>query len=98
MKTIIENYYNENSILPILLEQKIKKFERNTDIKDEFEYWIKNKQYLDKDYVVVEGYSAQQLADMSKYLDGEGAFMLLIELRENPKKAFDRISKGFKVK
>jgi hypothetical protein len=31
-------------------------------------------------------------------MDGEGAFMLLIELRENPGKAKARITEGFKMK
>ena len=31
-------------------------------------------------------------------MNGEGAFMMLIELRENPKKALAQIQKGFKRK
>lgn len=46
----------------------------------------------------VEGYTAEKLASMSPYLDGEGAFMLLIELKENPDKAKKRIAEGFKMK
>ena len=32
------------------------------------------------------------------FLDGEGAFMLLIELRDNPKSELEKISNGFKIK
>lgn len=45
-----------------------------------------------------EGYTAKKLAGMSKYLNGEGAFMMLIELRENPEKALAQIQDGFKLK
>jgi hypothetical protein len=35
---------------------------------------------------------------MSHYLNGEGAFMFLIELRDNPEKAKQKIHNGFKIK
>jgi len=47
---------------------------------------------------VVDGYSAQKLAELSRFLDGEGAFMMLIELRENPEKAIKKISEGITLK
>lgn len=48
--------------------------------------------------VTIEEYTAKDIAALSKLLDGEGAFMLLIELRENPEKAKKRIKEGFKIK
>lgn len=48
--------------------------------------------------VSVEGYIEKIIAEESKYLDGDGAFMMLIELRENPKKTLAMIGKGFKRK
>ena len=47
---------------------------------------------------IIEEYYAKKLSEMSKYLDGEGAFMLLIELRENPQNALEKIKNGFKMK
>jgi len=44
------------------------------------------------------GYTAEKLSALSPYLNGEGAFALLIEFRENPEKALARIRKGFKKK
>ena len=35
---------------------------------------------------------------LSKFLCGEGSFMLLIELRDDPKRAQQRIADGFKLK
>lgn len=44
------------------------------------------------------GYTARRLASISEYLSGEGAFIMLIELRENPDKALKKIKGGFKKK
>lgn len=98
MNTLIENFYEENKIQAMLLEQRRKKFDQNPDIAAEFEYWIKNRTYKEEGAVSIEGYTAKKLSEMSGYLEGEGAFMILIELRENPEKAMDRIAKGFKRK
>lgn len=95
---IIENYYKESNILPLLLKNKLAMFERNKDIALEFETWIQTGKYIKKGCVEVEGYTAESLSKISHYLDGEAAFILLIELRENPTKALERISRGFKMK
>lgn len=97
MKQAIVEYYSQAPLVPYLLQQKMDKLQRNSDICDEFEYWILNKEYK-QNGVVVNGYSAQKLAELSRFLDGEGAFMLLIELRENPEKAMTKIQEGFKLK
>lgn len=97
MKQAIVEYYSQAPLVPYLLQQKMDKLQRNSDICDEFEYWILNKEYK-SDGLVINGYSAKTLADMSRFLDGEGAFMLLIELRENPEKALKQIRQGFKLK
>ena len=97
MSKRIESYYTENNIPAILLKQKLDRFERHKDIAAEFEYWIEHKRYIEKG-CIVEGYSAARLAELTQYLDGEGAFIMLIELREEPRKALKRISEGFKRK
>ena len=58
----------------------------------------KHKTYKGEDAVSVEGFTAKKLSEESEYLNGEGAFAMLIELRENPKKALAQIAKGFKRK
>ena len=97
MSKIIENYYKQANVMPLLLKQKMSKLQRNADIMKEFEYWIEHKAYLQKG-ISVEGYTAQSLADLSAYTDGEAAFMFLIELREAPDRALRRIKSGFKIK
>ena len=96
MSRIIKDYYEKAGVMPILIDSKIDLFARNNDIKEEFEYWICNNIYTDN--VNVGGYTASELASISPYLKGEGAFMMLIELRENSEKAKQRIEKGFQIK
>lgn len=94
MSEIVESYYREANVMPFLLKQKTEKLQRNEDILKEFEYWIEHGTYLPNG-VSVEGYTAQSLAKLSEYIDGEAAFMLLIELREAPEKALHRIKNSF---
>lgn len=98
MSNVIETFYKDNNIPEFLLKQKMAKFENNPDVAGEFEYWIKNKKYKQQETVVVEEYTAEKISQLSEYMDGEGAFMLLIELRENPDRAKKRIEEGFKYK
>ncbi|MBR6967809.1 MAG: hypothetical protein IKH78_04665 [Ruminococcus sp.] len=98
MSIIIEEYYKKNNIPLPLLKSKLLKFEKHPDIATEFEYWITNSNYYTEDAVCVEGYTAKKLSEESPYLNGEGAFMMLIELREAPNKALQIISKGIKMK
>lgn len=97
MSRIIEDYYTRAKISPTLLAQKMSKLRRNEDILKEFEYWIEHKAFTSSG-ISVEGYTAQSLSALSAYVDGEAAFMLLVELREAPNRAHNRIKNGFKVK
>ena len=98
MSGIIKEYYSKAGIIPILLKNILLKFEKHLDIAKEFEYWIENKSYIQKNAVSINGYTSEKLASLSEYLDGEGAFMMLIELRENPTNAMTKIQNGFKIK
>lgn len=98
MSKIIEEYYAKAKVMPLLLKSKMSKLSKHSDIAAELEYWITEKQYKEENCVVVEGYSAKKLSELSVYLDGEGAFMFLIELRENPIKALSKIQDGFTLK
>lgn len=98
MSTIIEQYYMKNNIPFPMLKSKLLKFEKYPDIATEFEYWIINNNYHTENAVCVEGYTAKELSEKSPYLNGEGTFMMLIELRETPNIALQKITKGFKMK
>lgn len=98
MSNVIKEYYEKTHILPVLIEQKLAKFQEHPDIMLEFEEWLCSKQYKSENAVSVMGYTAKSLSEMSPYLRGEGAFILLMELRDNPEKALRRIELGFKKK
>lgn len=94
---MIKRFYEKVNTHSSLLQRKCERFDKNPDIADEFEYWIEYRQYKDGG-VKEQGYTAKDLASLSEYLDGEGAFDLLMELRENPEKGLKRIKSGFKKK
>ena len=98
MSDVLKRYYEKSTAIPQLVKDKMQKFQNNPDICEEFEKWIETKQYMDKGGVIVEGYTAKQIAEISEYARGESAFLTLIELRENPEKAKRRITRGFKKK
>ena len=95
MSEIIREFYAAAQIPAALIDEKIEKFNRHPDIMKEFECWIKQKEYKRDSAIEIEGYTASKLAELSPLINGEAAFVLLIELRENPKKALKRINKGF---
>lgn len=98
MSEIIKKFYEENKMPKPIVEQRLRHFEKHKDIAEEFEVWISERTYKTVGAVVVEGYTAKKLTEVSEHLNGDGAFMMLIELRENPKKAHERIAGGFKRK
>lgn len=98
MNEIIRQFYEKNNLPKPIVEQKVAAFSRNSDIAEEFEQWITDRTYKAEGAVTVEGYTAKKLSELSEYLNGDGAFVLLIELRENPDKAHRRIMQGFKRK
>lgn len=98
MLNIIEDYYKSVGINPLLLKRKLAKLEKHSDIAAEFAYWIEHGNFKKGNCIQVAGYTAESLAQLSNYLCGEGAYMLLVELREDPKRAKQRIADGFKLK
>lgn len=98
MSKVIEEYYRKTKLPEPLIVKKLETLEKNQDIEGEFEEWLVSKTFKEKGCVEEAGYSAKSIAEMSRFINGEGAFMLLIELRENREKALKRIVDGFKMK
>ncbi len=96
MNHVIKEYYEKSGVKSFIIEDKLCKFEEHKDIANEFEFWILNHEFQNE--LHIEGYTASDIAIMSPYLNGEGAFLLLIELRENPVGAKNRIKSGFKIR
>lgn len=98
MMNAIRNYYEKVGIPEVMINKKIVSFEKNPDIAKEFEHWIQTKEYVSENAVSVENYTAKQISELSEFMDGEGAFSMLIQLRENPEKAHKKIEKGFVIR
>lgn len=43
MSRIIEDYYKQVNTMPLILQQRMDKLEKNLDIQKEFEYWIEKR-------------------------------------------------------
>lgn len=97
MSDVIKDYYSKTKLEEFQVTNKLEKLDRHEDIKEEFEYWIIHKCFMSNG-ITVEGYSAKSLSELSKFLDGEGAFIMLIKLREKPEIAKKQIANGFKMK
>ena len=98
MISVIKEFYERTGIVPFLLKSKIARLEKNPDILAEFVQWIEDGTYQEQNCVAVSGFSAKALAEKSPLLDGEGAFMTLIELRDNPEKAKEMIARHLVIK
>lgn len=94
---IIRGYLEKTKLPEELLEKKAAGYEAHPDIAKEFEHWIQTGEYPE-DGVTVENYTAKKLAELSELMDGEGAFTMLIQLRETPEKALRKIARGFKLR
>ena len=94
-KRIVEFYKQSNLPKPIV-SSNLRKFEQNDDIAEEFERWLTDKSFKTVDAVTIEGYTAKRISELSPFMNGDSAFLLLIELRNNPHKALKMIANGFK--
>ena len=92
MISVVKEYYEKAGIMPVLLASKISKLERHPDVLEEYATWIKTGTYKETDCVSVAGFTAKQLSELSEFFDGEGAFMMLIDLREKPTMAAKKLS------
>lgn len=98
MSNIIYEFYKKLNVDENLIKFKMSKFKNHLDVAKEFEYWIQNREYWKENPISIEGYTAKKISEISKYMIGEGAFLMLIELRENRENALKMINGGFKLK
>lgn len=93
----IKNYLISAGLDEDFVDRKLAQYSKHRDIAEEFSYWIMNGKYKENG-IQVEGYTAQQLSEISEYLVGEGSFSMLIMLRDKPEKAKKKIQDGFRIK
>ena len=98
MSTIMEYLLNEKKMTEVVAARTEKKMTKYEDIRNEFEFWIKNKVYNTDNPLVVGGYTAQDIYKLAPFMDGLGVFNFMVTLREDPAKAKEYIDGGFKRK
>ena len=98
LSSVVKEYYEKAGIMPALLNSKIGKLERHPDVLAEFVEWIKTGCYKETDCVEVDGYTAKRISAVSAFLDGEGAFMMLVDLREKPALAKKKLANALVIR
>ncbi len=87
----------EKACQGLALEAVMDKIIKYEDIFEDFCHWLETRKYEHDGVVIVEGYNAQSIVDLAPMLDGIGAFNFLVDLRDQPERAFEIIKEGFKV-
>lgn len=98
MSEIIREFYKKNGFPEKLIEQKVQSFCKYPDIVEEFEEWIQTGEFREINPITIEGYTAKSLSEISGLLYGDGAFTMLMELREIPASAIKSIADGLSWK
>ena len=93
---IIHNYLiTENKFTVKMANENIEKFQRHSDIMEEFANWIINRAFVNET-ISVEGYTAEYLYT-STFLTVLGSYNYLIYLREEPCEALKYLTEGFPI-
>ena len=93
----IKKYLSEKeSATDVVVKRLVERYHDHPDIANEFEYWIRKKQFIEENPVTESGYTAKRLyEEYGNILEIQGVFSLLITLREEPDKALNYIKEGF---
>lgn len=92
----IEQYFiEEKKTTPVVAKVLLKPLEKYEDIKSEFLYWIKHRNYDAPDAIEIGGYTAKMIQELAPMMDAAGVYSFMVTLRDNPKKAQEYIDNGF---
>lgn len=93
----IRDYLSKNeNITDEVVKQLVKPYYEHPDIANEFEYWIRKKQFVEENPIIECGYTAERLYEEYKdILDIQGIFSLMITLKDDSEKALRWINEGF---
>jgi len=61
MNKIIEYFINEKNTTEVVADLLAKKLSKYSDIKEEFELWLKNRSLKSNEQIVVNGYTAEKI-------------------------------------
>lgn len=83
----------------VVVEQLVKKYYGHPDIANEFEYWIRTKNFVSNNPITEQGYTAQRIYnEFCDKLNASGVFSLLITLRTDSEKGLKYIEDNFPTK
>lgn len=92
---IADYLINERGLVPAVAERVGKKVLRYDDIKAEFLHWLETRAYDAENPVIVNDYTAAQIAELNPNFDGIGVYNFLTDMRDDPEYAQQVISEGF---
>ena len=98
MSKILTYFIEVKKKTPTVAMILAKSLEKYDDIKNEFYYWIENKNFECDDPINVNGYTAKDIHEMAPQLDGAGVYNFMVTLRDKPEKAREIIDNGFSTK
>lgn len=95
MDLIIKYFIEEKSVTEVVAKVLAKPLLKYDDIKNEFLYWLENRNYDCPEPITISGYTASSVARIAPHLDAAGVYSFLVTLRDNPNKAKEYIDNGF---
>lgn len=99
---IIKDYLKSLNLTEPVINQLLKTFINNPDIVNEYENWLKTKEFVINNPITEQGYTAKMIYEKwvveDSILDINGVFSLLVTLRENPENGLKYIIEGFPKK
>lgn len=98
MEKIIQYFIQEKGVTEVVAKILSKTLSKYSDIKNEFEYWIDNRDFNSSDALEIDGFTAKKINEIAPFLDAAGVYNFMVTLRDNPAKAQEYVKNGFAKK
>jgi len=96
MMDMILNYLvNERNQKPDVAAKIVPPLGGHDDIRSELEKWIEVREYPQDNPLLIEGYTAADIAKLATFMDGVGVYNFMVTLRERPENAMRIIAADF---
>ena len=98
MDMILDYLVNERNQKLEVAAKIVSPLERHDDIRSELENWIEVREYPQDNPLLIEGYTAADIAKLATFMDGVGVYNFMVTLRERPENGKRIIAEGFRRK
>ena len=95
MEKIADYLVIERNQKPDVAAKIVSPLERHDDIRSELVNWIEVREYPQDDPLLIEGYTAADIAKLATFMDGVGVYNFMVTLRERPENGKRIIAEGF---